>query len=98
MAGEWKIMWRVMMPMAKSSMITISLFSFIATWNSYFWPLVITTSDAYRPLTIAIERIKSNEQWNSIMAGNVILILPVIVAYLFASKKIIKAFTYNGVK
>ena len=37
-------------------------------------------------------------QWNSIMAGNVILILPVIVAYLFASKKIIKAFTYNGVK
>lgn len=100
-AGEWKIMWTVMVPMAKSSMITIALFSFIATWNSYFWPLVITTSDAYRPLTIAIERIKSNEQgmqWNSIMAGNVILIIPVIAAYLFASKKIIKAFTYNGVK
>ncbi len=100
-AGEWKIMWRVMVPMAKSSMITIALFSFIATWNSYFWPLVITTSDAFRPLTIAIERIRSNEQgmqWNSIMAGNVLLIIPVIIIYLFASKKIIQAFTYNGVK
>jgi sn-glycerol 3-phosphate transport system permease protein len=100
-AGEWKVMWRVMVPMAKSSMITIALFSFIATWNSYFWPLVITTSDAFRPLTIAIERIKSNEQgmqWNSIMAGNVLLVIPVIIIYLFASKKIIQAFTYNGVK
>ncbi len=100
-SGEWKIMWRIMVPMAKSSMLTISLFSFITTWNSYFWPLVITTSDNYRPLTIAIERIKSAEQglqWNSIMAGNVILIIPVIIAYLFASKKIIQAFTYNGMK
>lgn len=100
-AGEWKIMWKVMVPMAKSTMITIALFSFIATWNSYFWPLVITTNDAYRPLTIAIERIKSNEQgmqWNSIMAGNVLLVVPVIIAYLFASQRIIKAFTYNGVK
>ncbi len=100
-AGDWKIMWRIMVPMAKSSMITIALFSFIATWNSYFWPLVITTNDAYRPLTIAIERIQSNEQgvrWNSIMASNVLLVIPVIAVYLFASKKIIKAFTYNGMK
>lgn len=100
-ATEIQIMTRIMLPMAKSSMITIALFSFISTWNSYFWPLVMTTSDDFRPLTIAIERIKDAETgilWNNIMAGNMILILPVLIIFFFASKKIIEAFAYRGVK
>lgn len=100
-ATEMQIMWKIMVPMSKSSMITIALFSFISTWNSYFWPLVMTTSDKYRPLTIAIERIRDAEaglRWNSIMAGNVLLIFPVLIVFFFASKKIIEAFAYRGVK
>ena len=100
-ATEVQIMTQIMLPMNKSAMITIALFSFISHWNSYFWPLVMTMSDAVRPLTLAVERLKDAEQgllWNNIMASNTVLVLPVLVIFLFASQKIIAAFAYKGVK
>lgn len=100
-ANELQIMTRIMLPMAKSSMVTIAMFSFVSHWNAYFWPLVMTNNDKYRPLTMYIEKIKDAEYgliWNNIMAANVILVVPVVIVFLFASKKIIKAFAYNGMK
>jgi sn-glycerol 3-phosphate transport system permease protein len=100
-ASEVQIMTRILLPMSKSAMITIALFSFVGHWNSYFWPLVMSTSEEVRPLTIAIEKLKEIEygiQWPQIMAGNTLLVLPVVILYIFASKKIIQAFAYRGVK
>ncbi len=100
-ANSVQIMAQIMLPMCKSSMITIAMFSFISHWNSYFWPLVMTQSEKVRPLTMAIEKIKDAEygiQWNTIMAANSILVIPVLIVFLFASKKIIQAFAYRGMK
>ena len=100
-ASEVQIMTRILLPMSKSAMITIALFSFVGHWNSYFWPLVMSTSEEVRPLTIAIEKLKEIEygiQWPQIMAGNTLLVLPVVILYIFASKKIIQAFAYRGVQ
>jgi len=100
-ANELQIMTRIMLPMCKSSMVTIALFSFVDHWNSYFWALVMTSSDKYRPLTMYIEKIKDAEYgliWPNIMAANVILVVPVLIVFFFASKKIIKAFAYSGIK
>lgn len=100
-ANSVQIMTQIMLPMCKSSMITIAMFSFISHWNSYFWPLVMTQNDKVRPLTMAIEKIKDAEygvQWNTIMAANSILVVPVLIVFLFASKKIIQAFAYRGMK
>ena len=101
-ASEAQIMTRICLPMCKSSMITIAMFSFIGTWNAYFWPLVMTNSDKFRPLTLYIEKLKQEVEqgimWNEIMAGNFILVVPVIIVFILASKKIIQAFAYNGMK
>ena len=100
-AGEIKIMLRIMLPMCKSAMVTIAMFSFIGTWNSYFWPLVMTNNDLYRPLTLAIERLRDAElgiRWNTLMAGNCLLVVPILIVFVFASRKIIEGFTYRGVK
>ena len=78
------------------------MFSVIGIWNSYFWPLVMTNSDKFRPLTLYVEKLKQDAeqglQWNLIMAGNLILVVPILIIYRFGSKQIIKAFTYNGIK
>lgn len=90
-----------MLPMAKSSMITVALFSFISHWNSYFWPLVMTNDASYYPISLAIASLKDVEyglNWSTLMAGNVLMMLPLIVIFLFASRKIIQAFAYRGVK
>lgn len=100
-ASEIKIMLRIMLPMCKSAMVTIAMFSFVGTWNSYFWPLVMTNNDLYRPLTLAIERLRDAEigiRWNTLMAGNCLLVVPILIVFMFASRKIIEGFTYHGVK
>ena len=100
-ASEWKILWTLMVPMSKSTVVTTVLFSFINHWNAYFWPLVMTRDESLKPITLAIERLKNLEQgmnYTDIMAGNVILVLPVVILFLFASKKIIQAMAYRGMK
>ena len=101
-AGEWKIMLKVALPMCRSSLIATMMFSVIGIWNSYFWPLVMTNSDKFRPLTLYVEKLKQDAeqglQWNLIMAGNLILVVPILIIYCFGSKQIIKVFTYNAIK
>jgi sn-glycerol 3-phosphate transport system permease protein len=90
-----------MLPMAKSTIVTLMLLSVMGTWNSYFWPLVMTIHDEYRPLPVAIELLKNLEtgmNWPVVMAGNFMLVAPVLIAFLVASKKIIAAMAYRGVK
>ncbi|QTQ13674.1 carbohydrate ABC transporter permease [Treponema parvum] len=100
-AKEAKIMFKLMLPMCQSTVVTIALFSFVGHWNSYFWPLVMTDKEIVRPLTIALEKLKDVEygiNWNLIMAGNVLLVFPILIIFVFASRKIIQAFAYKGVK
>lgn len=100
-ASDLKIMFKVMMPMVKSALITIGLLAFISNWNNYFWPLIMTSKDAYRTLPIGISLLKDAEtlqKWNIIMAGNLLLVLPMLGLYIVASKKIRNAFVYSGIK
>ena len=100
-AGEIQIMLRIMLPMCKSAMVTIAMFSFIGTWNAYFWPLVMTRSRDVQPLTIVVEHLRDAElgiRWNTVMAANTLLVLPILIVFIFASKKIIEGFAYRGVK
>lgn len=100
-ASNMKIMFKVMMPMAKPALVTIGLLSFISTWNSYFWPLIMVSSEKLRTLPVGVAALKSSEtlqMWHIIMAGNVILVLPILIIYLLASKKIRNSFAYSGIK
>lgn len=100
-AGELKLMWKIMIPMAKPALATIALFSFVSHWNEYFWPLVMTNSETIRPLTLGIAMLRETEgisNWHIIMAGNVVLVLPILIVYVFCSRHIVKAFVYSGIK
>lgn len=100
-ASPFKILWKIMIPMAKTPIFTVGLLSFISNWNSYFWPLIMTNHDDFRTLPIGVAMMTDAEGgriWNEMMAGNMLLILPVLVMYLVASKQIRRAFTYSGIK
>jgi sn-glycerol 3-phosphate transport system permease protein len=100
-ASEFKIIQKIMIPMSMPALATIALFSFVSHWNDYFWPLVMTDSASVRPLTMGIAMLRETEgisNWHIIMAGNVVLVVPILIVYLFASKQIVKAFVYSGIK
>lgn len=99
--NEFKIMWKIMIPLAKPVLATIALFSFVSHWNDYFWPLVMTDSAEFRTLPVGISMLRETEgisNWHIIMAGNVVLVIPIIIVYILCSKYIVKAFVYSGIK
>lgn len=100
-ASEWKIIMKIMLPIAKPTIITLGMLTFISNWNDYFWPLVLTTNNTVRTLPVGIAGLKNIEggiNHNLVMAGNLVLILPVMIAFIFAQRQIIQAFTYMGEK
>lgn len=100
-ASEIKILYKIFLPQAKSTLLTVILFTFINTWNDYFWPLVMTTKDTVRTLPLGVSMLKSTMDgvsWNTLMAGNVILMIPIVIIFILAQKKIIEAFVYTGIK
>ena len=95
-ASEINIMMKIMLPIAKPTMVTTCLLSFISHWNAYFWPLVMTTTNSVQPITMLISQFSGGGR--TAMAANCLLILPEFVLFLFASKRITSAMTYRGVK
>lgn len=100
-ASEFRMICKIILPMARPVLVTLALLTFIGTWNDYFWPLVLTTDDAVRTLPVGIASLRNIENgvnYNIMMAGNVMLVIPIMIVFLFAQKQIIKAFTYIGDK
>lgn len=100
-ANELKILFKIMLPIAKPTVITMLLLTFINSWNDYFWPLVLTTNNDVRPLTVGISGLRQVEggiSYHILMAGNVLLVVPIIIVFVLLQKHIIKAFTYMGEK
>lgn len=100
-ASELKIITRIMMPIAKPTIVTLAMLTFVSQWNDYFWPMVLTTKDTVRTFPIGVTMLRTIEDGNQqhiVMAGNIILMLPILVVYFVAQKQIIKGFTYMGVK
>lgn len=99
-AGEFRILWTIMLPMARPTIATVGLLTFMTSWNSYFFPLVWTTTDAVRTLPLAVDRLVRVDEIapNIAMAGNMLLIIPVMVVFFLVRRHIMGAFTYTGVK
>jgi len=100
-SSEFQIVTKIMLPIAKPTIVTLGLLTFIETWNNYFWPLVMTTNDTVRTLPLGIaslRMVESGINYHTVMAGNVILIIPILIVYFFAQRHIIEAFTYMGEK
>lgn len=100
-ASETRIIRKIMIPMAKPTLATFALLSFISHWNDYFWPLVMASTETTRTLPIGVAKIRETDgivHWNLLMAGNMILVVPIIVAFFIARKHIIRAFVYFGIK
>lgn len=100
-ASELRIIRKIILPMARPTLTTLALLTFIGTWNDYFWPLVLTTNDAVRTLPVGIASLRNIENgvnYNIMMAGNVMLVVPIMLVFLGAQRQIIKAFTYIGDK
>ena len=98
--SDWKYLWKMMVPNARSSLVTIGLFNFIASWNAYLWPLMVTNTIQKRTLSIGLKYFASDSgsDYHLMMAGATIVVLPLIVIYLIFQKYIIQGIARGGLK
>lgn len=99
--GEFGIYLRIMTPLIKPALITIAVFQIEAAWNGFLWPLMITTSDALRPLQLGLAIFAQNPaeiQWPYLMAGTALATLPMIVMFIFAQKRFVEGMANVGIK
>ncbi len=100
--SEIQIIGSIILPMAKPTIITTVMFTFVYKWNDYFWTSILTTDDAVRTLPLAIQNLmpvgNAANEWHTIMAGNLMLFAPMFLLYLLANKSIKQMFVYGGIK
>jgi multiple sugar transport system permease protein len=99
--GEFGIFLRIMTPLVKPALITIGVFQIEAAWNGFLWPLMITTSDAMRPLQLGLAIFAQNPaeiQWPYLMAGTALATVPMIVMFIFAQKRFVEGMANVGIK
>ncbi len=100
--GVFKTFFKIALPLALPAIATLGIFTFITSWNSFMWPLIITNSDSMRTLPIGLANFKGSfreiTQWGELMAYSVICCLPVIIVFLCGKKYFINDILGGGVK
>lgn len=92
-AGEWTIIYRILAPLIRPTLVSLLLVSFVFHYNDYFWPLVMTTDDAVRTLPLGVALLReqgTGVRWHIVMAGNVVLSVPVLVLFAAVQKHLVR--------
>ena len=92
--------WRIMLPLVVPAMLTLGVFTLMNTWNDYMGPLIYLSSPENYTMTLGIAYFKGvyTTQWNLVMAGSIVSVVPILIAYLCAQKYFIEGIAFSGVK
>ena len=100
--SDWKYLWRVMIPMSRPTIITITILKVIECWNSYIWPRLITDDEKYFLVSNGIQEIRENgfgrENIPAMMAAVVVISVPLVILFLIFHKKIMAGVSRGGTK
>jgi multiple sugar transport system permease protein len=99
-AGYVTIFFRIIIHLAKPAIATLWIFAFMGSWNNFLWPLIITSDTAHMTLPLGLSTLQGRwtTDWNVLMAGTLMSILPMLMVYLVTQKYIIKGLTHTGLK
>ncbi len=98
--GEWGIYWRIVVPLLGPAFGTLGLITFIASWNNFVGPLIVMRSVERYTFPLALRSVQSpvDTEWGALMAGAVVAVLPLLVIFIFSSKRLIAGLTAGAVK
>lgn len=100
-ASFWKTYWSVYLPMNKSPIITVCILQGMDMWNQYLWPLLVTTEEKVRPISISISSFMGTGgdiYWDQLMAASVLMLLPMLILFLFFQRFFIQSVAASAVK
>jgi ABC-type glycerol-3-phosphate transport system permease component len=99
-AGHWRFLRTVVIPLSWAPILVIVVLSFIGAWNSLAWPLLVTSSPEWRPISVGLLNFvdDAGQSTNLMMAGAVITIIPILILYFFTQKQFTESIARSGLK
>lgn len=98
--GHWTAFRHVVLPLSGPALATFGIFSFMASWNAFLWPLVITNTQNLMTLPVGLSNLQGqySTAWNLVMAGATVSVIPILAVYLVAQKYVIQGVALSGLK
>ena len=102
-AGHGTILCRILLPLARPAVLTLSALSFVFHYNDFFWPLIVTNTAQMRTLPVGLATMLLTEgshgtQWNQVMAADVFTVAPILLGFLFVQRYLSPTSLMTGVK
>ena len=100
-ASEWRIFWRIIVPLCRPALATLGILTFLASWNNFLWPLVVASSEDKYTLPVALAlytRGQNQIHYGLLIAGAVVVVLPVLLVFFVLQKHIIAGVATTGLK
>jgi multiple sugar transport system permease protein len=99
-AGHLRVLWHVVLPLSRPILATLLIISAVTRWNDFLWPLIITSGEKWRVLTVATAALQSefNGNWTLVMAAATLATLPLLVLFVVFQKHIVRSITLTGMK
>jgi multiple sugar transport system permease protein len=99
-ASEFKIYSRIVIPLCGPALAATGIFTFVAAWEDFFWPLIIVSTPEHytAPLGLALFVVKNRTDWSVVMAGSVIATIPMVLVFIFFQRRFIQGIAVSGLK
>lgn len=101
-AGWWRILFDVLVPLARPGLIAFSIISVTSHWNEFLWPLMVINSPQKQVLTVGlasfIQGAEGASDWGLIAAGTCLVAIPLLVAFVAFQRQFVSSFMFHGVK
>ncbi|OHE40844.1 MAG: hypothetical protein A2102_01120 [Tenericutes bacterium GWF2_38_8] len=99
-ANMFQVYWKIIVPMSIVPMTTLFIINFMSYWNDYFWPLIILTDPNKITLPVLLSKLNAQyaTEFNTLMAGSLISMLPILIIYAIAQKYFIRGIQEGGIK
>jgi multiple sugar transport system permease protein len=100
-ANYFSIFFRVVLPIHRSALATLTILSVLNAWNEFFWPFLVGRAENVRVMAVAINAFRSQQaggvpDWSGLMACTVLGIIPVAILLVLFGRKVVEAFQYTG--
>lgn len=104
-ASHFRILWSIVLPNAKASLVTLAILNFVFHYDSLFWPLIATNSNGMRTVPVALSYFLDQAsgaggtlQWNLMMAADILAVIPVLILFMLGQRFIVRGITSYGIK
>ncbi len=98
--NRFQFYYKIVLPLSKPPMVTLGIFSFLANWNSFVWPLIVTNDTNLRVIQVGLSYFstEAGTRWGPLMAASTMTILPLVIMYFLAQKQFVESQATSGMK